>query len=390
MISYFFKRDVKNKIRIIKVQLEEQSDSYIISGESGLYKGTLISRPEIKISKGKANRSLYEQAILEYNSICNNFKDKGYKSQEDLTIEDINNEIEVENKVPNSNTDSNGNKKPMLALDYNSVNIKLLDQVWYASKKIDGVRCLLFKKDGVIQTSSRGGKHYNVAAHYIINDPFVKYIFDKHPDYILDGELYIHGRPLSYISGLCRLKTLSTKHKELIFQCYDIVNESLPFSNRLIQLNDLALQRYANSRVEFVYHTKVKGKEEIINLHNEYVSLGYEGLVIRDPNQVYECGARDKRMLKIKMFQDAEFKIIGITEGLRFEDFVFNMETKEGYHFEAKPIGDINLKRWYRANLQSIIGKYGTVKFFGYTHTDKPVPNLPIFKNVRLTEDISE
>lgn len=31
-------------------------------------------------------------------------------------------------------------------------------------------------KDGIIQTSSRGGQDYNIAAHYIIHDPFVEYV----------------------------------------------------------------------------------------------------------------------------------------------------------------------------------------------------------------------
>ena len=64
-----------------------------------------------------------------------------------------------------------------------------------------------------------------------------------------------------------------------------------------------------------------------------------------DPNEKYKCGARDKRMLKVKMFQDDEFEITGMTDGLREEDFVFNMKTKDGYPFEAKPMGDRALKK---------------------------------------------
>ena len=88
-------------------------------------------------------------------------------------------------------------------------------------------------------------------------------------------------------------------------------------------------------------------------------------------------------MLKVKMFQDAEFEITGMTEGLREEDFVFKLKTKEGYTFEAKPMGDRALKQWYRENINNIIGKFATVKYFGYTTTDKPVPNLPVMKALR-------
>lgn len=30
----------------------------------------------------------------------------------------------------------------------------------------------------------------------------------------------------------------------------------------------------------------------------------------------------------------------------------------------------------------------GTIKYFGMTNTEHPVPNLPVFKSVRLTKDI--
>lgn len=391
-----FKRDNTGKIRHVELYLDEFKDHnedtfYSISGRTGLYLGKMVPRPLVTIDQGKVKRTIKEQAQLQYNSLINSYLDKGYKKSEDLNIIDITNSIEVESKVPKQNTDGKGNLKPMLALSIDNLpksKLSILNNKWLASKKIDGVRALLFKKDGVIQTSSRGGKDYNIAAHYIINDPFVIHLFNLHPDYILDGEIYIHGKPLSYISGLCRLETLDTRHKQLTFQCYDIVKEDLPFIQRKNILDSIEHDKPIDSKLEIVYHTEVQSKEQIIELHNKYVDDGYEGLVIRDPNEKYKCGARDKRMLKVKMFQDAEFEITGITEGLRDEDFVFNLKTKEGYPFEAKPMGDRALKQWYRENINNIIGKFATVKYFGYTTTDKPVPNLPVMKALRDKVDM--
>lgn len=125
-----------------------------------------------------------------------------------------------------------------------------------------------------------------------------------------------------------------------------------------------------------------------MNKHNEWVSEGFEGLVLRDPKALYKCGARDKRMCKVKVFQDDEFEIIDIVDGLRDEDMCFLMKTKEGYEFKAKPVGDRELKQWYRDNIENIKGKMGTVKFFGYTTTKEPVPNLPVFKSLRNNIDL--
>lgn len=38
-------------------------------------------------------------------------------------------------------------------------------------------------------------------------------------------------------------------------------------------------------------------------------------------------------------------------------------------------------------HIKELIGKMGTVKYFGMTNTEHPVPNLPVFKSVRLDKD---
>lgn len=390
-----FKRDNKNKIRHVELFLNEHSDYvkgeifFSITGKTGLYQGKMISRPLVTIEKGKVKRTTTEQAILQYNSLVTSYLDKGYKKAEDLGITNILDSIEVENKVPKQNTDNRGNLKPMLALSWEGVKDEIINKHWLASAKLDGARCLMYydKEKDIIYTSSRGGKDYDIPTTYIRNFNLLHTFFKNNPDVILDGELYIHGKPLSYISGIVRLQDLCEKHQELRYYVYDIVDETKTFTERLKILNNFNLLLNINSilpnYIIIVEHRNVYNRGEIIKLHDAFVADGYEGLVIRDPEQTYKCGARDKRMLKVKMFQDDEFKIIGITDGLREEDFVFNMETKEGYSFEAKPMGDRALKKWYRDNIDQIIGKIATVKYFGYTSTDKPVPNLPVMKALR-------
>lgn len=144
----------------------------------------------------------------------------------------------------------------------------------------------------------------------------------------------------------------------------------------------------ADSKLVIVDHVPVQGLDAIMAQHNKAITDGYEGLVIRDPEANYKYGARDTRMLKIKLFTDDEFKITGIAEGLRDEDMCFTLVTKEGYPFKAKPIGTREDKQWYREHINELIGKMGTVKYFGMTNTEHPVPNLPVMKCVRLEEDV--
>lgn len=384
MIKYLYKRDNKSKIRVVSLILTRYNipdgEFYTITGESGQNGGKQVKRPLIRIEFGRASRTIEQQAILEYNSIINSYLDKGYKTQEQLGIVNINDAVEVESKVPNINLDQNGALKPMLAKHYKDIPNFDWDKSYYASIKLDGTRSTIFMRNGKIVTSSRGGKNYDVPATYILNDPCVKAIFELYPDIILDGELYIHGKPLSYISGLCRLKELDPKHDELRFYCYDIVDESKTFIDRLEIIKSLPIDPL--SKLKIVEHYPLSGKDDIMNKHNQAIQDGYEGLILRDPLKTYKCGSRD-RMFKVKEFTDDEFKILGIVDGLRDEDMCFLMETKEGYAFKAKPVGDRKLKTWYKEHINDLIGQMGTVKYFGYTTTDKPVPNLPVFKNVR-------
>ena len=121
-----FKRDNKGKIRHVQIYLNEhvtvdKDIFYSITGKTGIYNGAMTPRPLITIDQGKVKRTIKEQAELQYNSLCNSYLDKGYKSQEELKIKDITDESEVDLKVPKQNTDAKGNLKPMLALSVDSL-----------------------------------------------------------------------------------------------------------------------------------------------------------------------------------------------------------------------------------------------------------------------------
>lgn len=384
MKEILISRDSKSKLRVVEISCDWDSttETYKLKRYTGQFNGKMIEQPVIEIVKGKAKRTISEQATLEFNSHVKKYLDKGYKKISDYgynSLENFN-----ENVVPTSNTDQKGLVKPMLCDQYDFDDPKLEKITWKASTKLDGLRTMLYYKDGVIYTSSRGGKDYNVAATYIREDQYLKTLFDKNPELILDGELYYHGWNLQKISGLGRLETLHEDHKQLQFHCYDIVDENKTFKDR----HEILKTFEETEKFIVVKHVDVKGNDNINKLHDDYVAKGYEGLVLRDPSKTYKCGSRSNRMLKVKKFTDAEFEVIDLIEGLRDEDMCFLLTTKDGNKFKAKPIGDRQLKQWYRDNLKSLIGKMATVKYFGFTNTENPVPNLPVLKSFRLNADM--
>ena len=382
-------RDAKGKIRVTNISCTWSDDlhAYVIERESGILGGKMVKAPVLVIQRGKAQRTVTEQSKLEYFSNLKKYLDKGYKNIKDLGIEELTLEA-AEEALPNENTDQNGSIKPQLCKVMDRTKSSQTDKQWLGSFKHDGVRALLFMRDGEVHTASRGGQDYDIPATYIREDPYIIEILTENPEMILDGEIYRHGWNLQKISGLCRKEELVEDHKQLVFHCYDIVDMQTPFKLRAKKLGELNNNRPSDSRIVFVEHKPVKGLDQIMKMHDEAIAEGYEGLVVRDPEKEYKPGARDNRMMKIKLFTDSEFLIKGLSEGLRDEDMCFVMETSDGTEFKAKPIGDRAQKQWYRDHLDEIIGKMGTVKYFGMTNTEHPVPNLPSFRTVRWENDL--
>lgn len=380
-------RDSKGKIRVVEInyQWEDDHNGFVIRRFTYQYGGKVTTQPEIVVDKGKGvgkgRRTVTEQAQLEYNSHIKKYQDKGYKLL-DKEITKYSKE-ELEALLPTEVTDANGMLKPMLAKDFNKVANSALEKKWLASRKIDGVRCLMFNNNGEVKTASRGGQNYDFSTIHITKSEQMQKLMKEHPEIILDGELYVHGRPLQYISGLARLETdVYSKCEELEYWIYDIVDPNSTFEDRFAILEDVVTPYLEEcEKVKMVEHVECEGWSEIKTLHDKYVSEGFEGVVIRNPSKVYGVNKRTNDMIKVKMYKDAEFEITGISEGLRDEDMCFTCVTDKGMEFKAKPMGSREVKQQYRDNLDNIIGKMATVKFFYFS--EDGVPLQPVLKCIR-------
>lgn len=395
--DYLISNDSKGKIRVVNISYDWDKDlnGYVIRRFTSQYGGKITTQPIILVDKGKgigkARRTVSEQAKLEYDSRVNKYMDKGYKKLPKSI--DLYTKEELDALLPEETTDSEGNLKPMLAKDFHDVATSVLEkQWWYASRKIDGVRCLMFVKDGEIHTSSRGGKNYDNSTYHITCNPKLKKFMLDNPTLILDGELYVHGYSLQTLSGLARLKKETDKCDELQYYIYDVVDTNKTFEERLEILDhikdELQLDFDPNKtfedgdlQIQMVPHVKVEGWFQIKKTHDSYVKEGFEGAVIRRPDKKYGVNKRTNDMVKVKEYQDGEFKIIGFSEGLRPEDMVFVCVTEDGKEFEAKPIGPRELKHEYLERMSEIVGKMATVKYFSFS--DGGTPTQPVLKCIR-------
>lgn len=392
-------RDSKCKIRRVDLLVEwnEQFQMYIIHRSSGLIDGKQISHPNIEIKKGKVKRTITEQMNLEYNSLLKEYKDKGYKSISDLGYNNLS-EFDPETVLPKEKRDQNNAIKPMLAKLIQSVPKSTLNSVtnWYISRKIDGTRALLYINDGKINFSSRGGGDYNYPTSHIRNHPKLIEYFKSHPDIIMDGEIFVFGKSLQALNSCVRLEDGEIPFK-VQYYIYDIVDVNKTFEERykIIQSIKDELQLGFDPNKEFkddelmiqiLPQEKIPNDDKIMwSLHNKYVSEGWEGAVLRNPNKKYNPGARD--MIKLKSRLDSEFKTIGYELGMRgIEDLVFKMETFDGKIFKAKPVGSREIKQDMFNHINDIIGQMATCTYFYLSDTG--VPLQPVWKSVRLNKDV--
>lgn len=391
-------KDNKGKTRVVEISYEwdDAQHGFVIRRKTYQYGSKVIVQPEIWIYKGKVKRTVSEQARLEYNSHLKKYTDKGYKLLPSSIK--INNAVAVEAFVKkhlgNGVTDSNGFKKHMLAKQADKVATSVFDKIkyWYGSRKIDGVRCSFYWKDGEVRTASRGGGDYDASTSFMRHNPKLIQFFEEHPDIVLDGELYKHGKSLQQISGAARLEKDTAGMDWLEYYIYDVMDSTKTFEERLDILHDITDElnlgfnperEWDDGELKFqiVPQETVVGWANIQKLHDKYVGEGFEGIVIRDPSKVYNFGGRTNAMIKVKMYKDAEFEIVGYSEGLRPEDMVFVCKTKEGKEFEAKPMGPRELKWEYLDRMDEIIGKMATVKYFYLS--DKGCPLQPVLKCIR-------
>ena len=394
-------KDSKGKLRCIDISCAWNDDyhGYVIKRSSGQYEGKFIQHADTIITCGKAKRTVTEQARLQYNHLVKEYLDKGYK---ELDYEELSAD-ELLESLPDNMTDANGFSKHMLAKQSEKVKQSSIDKVpyWYASRKIDGVRCSFYLSDTGIHSASRGGGNYDYTTGHIYKHPKIVELFNNHPTWVLDGELYKRGWSLNKISGAARMTINAIDCDQLEYYIYDVMVPDITFEERLTILNTIKEELNLGDfnpekeydkgelQIQMVPQEKVSGFDNIMKLHDSYVADGWEGVVVRNPSKPYGFGKRTNDMIKFKKYKDDEFTVIDYELGHRgVEDMVFVCITDAGNTFKAKPMGDREIKEEYVRNFnEKYKDKQATIKFFYFSENDNPEIGVPLQPSLKCFRD---
>ena len=390
--EYLVLLNSRNRVQQALLQLNQNpfSKEYTIERINCQWGGKEIQQPTITVSFGRAGRTIAEQAVLQYNSLLKNYLDKGYVKASSLSPKDYTSltEQEIIDALGGGFvSDQQGVPKPMLAKSADKCAANIWDKEWLCSRKLDGCRCLMYFKDNLINTATRGGGNYNAATKHIRENPIIQELFKQNPDLILDGELYKHDSnwPLQKISGLARQQEWKPECAQLEYWIYDFIDNK-PFKERAAVLAELKDIIPPDAPIKVCDHVLVSSYIDAKRLHDKWVAEGFEGLCARSPEKEYGVNKRSALyLIKLKDRQDDEGIVIDVREGLRPEDMCFVLRAKNGAIFAAKPMGTVEERIKYLENKDQYIGLQATYTYFNLSSDG--TPTQPVFKHFRPEDE---
>jgi len=261
---------------------------------------------------------------------------------------------------------------------------------WYASRKLDGVRCIIRKEGKKITAYSRQGNEFTTLQK-ILDD--VKYIGDEisfditnmSGDFVLDGEVcMMDSNGNEDFQGI--MKQIKRKDHTIdnpmyiIFDCmsieeFDSKEGHINLSERLQRLPEPDGILGDTKTLYCLRHSPIEDEQQLLSMIIDADHLGHEGVMLRKDSP-YE-GKRTKNLLKCKKFFDAEYEVLDI-------DFDEHRVIREGKEVVIPMLANVWIEHkgykvavgsgWnqeqrirYQANPEQLLGKTITVQYFEET-----------------------
>lgn len=279
----------------------------------------------------------------------------------------------------------------------NEKKIDFETQSWFASRKLDGVRCLaMIDTVGEIRFFSRQGKEFHTLSKLAAD---LKKLGLR--SVALDGEVCVmKENELEDFQGI--LKEIGKKDHTVenpMYYVFDLItldefekaHGDTPLTTRLMQLG-LYFQGMGLKFAAPLVQLEVESREHFEELVADATNLGYEGIMIRK-DVGYE-GKRSKNLLKVKKMHDAEYRVVGsengmhrvIEAGREIEEEMLKAVFIEHKGNQVRVGSGFSLeqRRHYFKNPDEIMGKAIVVQFFEESkdlHGNYSL-RFPVFKGI--------
>lgn len=307
-----------------------------------------------KASRFEAYKVTQKNATAELESRYRDKRKTGYMSIEDIKDDgdisrspveggDINNLYQyLAAYLPKYRTnENNGGLLPMLAKSYTG---KVWDKVpvMIGQYKINGLRCFISAeynngdmfKPIKLRFQSREGIYWSTLSNLeeylltVLPEDLITAMIEE--QWSLDGEIYLPGYTVNQINHFVK-DANCVENKALQFWCYDLAVPEMSQSNRLVLIDKYLDNRITNFHdyKEHLNNDKrlirlpsifITNDNEALKYRDEFIGLGFEGLILRNPSADYQYGRRRVGyMEKFKSATDGKFLIVDIYKELKRE-----------------------------------------------------------------------
>lgn len=196
-------------------------------------------------------------------------------------------------------------KRPMKGAAIDEADFDRLTFPKYASRKIDGFRCVLHQHPLTSRLSRFPNEHFHASLSSLLPR-----------DKILDSEVVVGRRRGPGVlqrtsSGL----TSRDGSPDFTLWCFDRPGPG-PWLERFLETERL-IDQLQHPRIKLLKHRLIRDRHELADYLTESLELEYEGIIIRCPDAPYKEGkatAKQEFMLKVKPFEDAEGIVTGYFE----------------------------------------------------------------------------
>jgi bifunctional non-homologous end joining protein LigD len=206
---------------------------------------------------------------------------------------------------------------------------------WIFENKYDGYRTIAVVNDGTVDLFSRNELSFNILFKSIADE-----LESIGHNVVLDGEVVIEDS-----KGRTDFQLLQNFKKTgkgtLKYYVFDLLHlngndtTGLDLLKRK-ELLKLLLSNHDNKHILYSEHIEEKG----LDFLKEATKHNLEGIIAKDGNSVYRSGKRSKEWLKIKLLNQEETIIIGITETKGSRKYFGSLLLAQYHGKELKYVGN--------------------------------------------------
>ena len=288
---------------------------------------------------------------------------------------------------------------------------KLVDKIKfpaYAQMKMDGMRFNAIVRDGKCEFRSRNGKEIlllgNLEQEFIRLAGSVDCVFDGELLVMLPGDHQFTDRQTGNgILNKANKGTISVKEAAMVHaSVWDLIPYvqftdgycQTPYAKRFSTLEQIVnKQKPEGKKIWIVSSEIVQTIEEAQSIFQNYLSLGHEGIILKDGSGVWE-DKRSKTQIKFKGELECDLKIVAVEEGsgkaagmlgaivCESADGILKVNVGSGF-------SDAQRKQYWKENL---VDKIVAVKYNSRIKNKAGEDSLflPVFIELRDDKDVAD